>query len=209
MILVFGKTGQVATELQRMRNMHSPSTDIVFLGRDEADLANPQACADRISTLKPSYVINAAAYTAVDKAEDEPELAQLVNGDAPKAMARAAQAIDVPFYHISTDYVFDGRGEPPFKPDAPVGPLGVYGQTKLAGEQGIKEVHSAATILRTSWVFSAHGSNFVNTMLTHGARNAELRVVADQVGGPTPAADIAATLMIMADPNLPGPKPGT
>lgn len=199
MILVFGKTGQVASELQRL------DTDAVYLGRDEADLTDPAACAAQILAHKPSCVINAAAYTAVDKAEDEPELAQLVNAASPKAMAEAAQTLGIPFLHVSTDYVFDGAGEKPFEPDDPVGPLGVYGRTKLAGELGIKEVHDGAIVLRTSWVFSAHGVNFVKSMLTYGAKNEEMRVVADQIGGPTAAADIAAALIKLADPETPGP----
>lgn len=197
MILVFGKTGQVAKELQRL------DKDAVFLGRDAADLSDPQCCADQILAHNPRCVINAAAYTAVDKAEDEPDLAYLVNAAAPKAMAAAANTLGIPFLHVSTDYVFDGSGEKPFLPDDPVGPLGVYGRTKLAGEIGINEVHNAAIILRTSWVFSAHGANFVKAMLTYGAQNEEMRVVADQIGGPTPAADIAETLMKLAEAETP------
>lgn len=191
MILVFGKTGQVAKELQKR------AKDAVFLGRDEADLSDPQSCADQIAKHAPSCVINAAAYTAVDRAEDEPELAQLVNADAPTAMAQAAQGREIPFLHISTDYVFDGSGETPFEPADPVAPLGVYGRTKLAGENGVKSAHESPIILRTSWVFSAHGANFVKSMLKYGAENHEMRIVADQIGGPTPAADIASALLDM------------
>ena len=197
MILVFGKTGQVAKELQRH------ATDAVFLGRDEADLSDPQSCADQIAKHAPSCVINAAAYTAVDRAEDEPELAQCVNGDAPTAMAHAAQALGIPFLHVSTDYVFDGAGDTPFKPDDAVAPLGAYGRTKLAGEIGVKAAHESPIILRTSWVFSAHGTNFVKSMLMYGAENSEMRIVADQIGGPTPAADISGALLEMA--NAPSP----
>lgn len=198
MILVFGKSGQVAKELFRQR-----STGIMFLDRQMSDLSDPKACADHITALKPECVINAAAYTAVDKAEDEPELAQVVNADAPIAMAHATQSLGIPFLHISTDYVFDGTGDAPFLPSDPTGPLGVYGRTKLAGEIGVKQAHASPIILRTSWVFSAHGNNFVKSMLKYGAEKAEMKIVADQTGGPTPAADIAAALLKMADERSP------
>lgn len=199
MILVFGKSGQVAMELQRLR-----SADILFLDRQTADLSDPKSCADQIAALKPDCVINAAAYTAVDKAEDEPDLAQIVNADAPIAMAAVAQSLGIPFLHISSDYVFDGSGDAPFLPDDPTGPLGVYGHTKLAGEIGVRQAHAAPIIMRTSWVFSAHGNNFVKSMLKYGADKAEMTIVADQTGGPTPAADIAAALLKMADEKAPG-----
>ena len=202
MILVFGKTGQVARELQRR------TEDAIFLGRDEADLSDPQACADQIAKHVPACIINAAAYTAVDRAEEEPELAHTVNADAPKAMAQAAQALGIPFLQISTDYVFEGTGQTPFHPDDPVAPIGAYGRSKLAGEIGVREAHAAPVILRTSWVFSAHGANFVKAMLTHGAKSDVMRVVDDQIGGPTPAADIAEALLKMANPKNPAP-PGT
>jgi dTDP-4-dehydrorhamnose reductase len=200
MILVFGKTGQVARELQRR------TRDAVFLGRDNADLSDPKACADQITEHAPSCVINAAAYTAVDRVEEETDLAHTVNAEAPKAMAQAAQSLGIPFLHISTDYVFEGTGQTPFLPNDPVAPIGAYGKSKLAGEIGVREVHAAPVILRTSWVFSAHGANFVKAMLTHGAKNDTLRVVCDQIGGPTPAADIAAALLTMADPAAPAPS---
>lgn len=193
MILVFGKNGQIAQELRRR------TKDAVFLGRDEADLANPQSCADQIAKHAPSCVINAAAYTAVDRAEDEPDLAQTINGEAPALMAQAAQRLKIPFLHVSTDYVFDGAGHTPFKPDDPVAPLSVYGRTKLAGEIGVRNAHATPIILRTSWVFSAHGANFVKSMLRHGAEKSEMKIVSDQIGGPTPAADIAGALLELAN----------
>ena len=190
-LLVFGRTGQVATELARL------APDARFLGRDAADLSDPEACAAAIRAAWPAAVINAAAYTAVDRAESEPDLARLVNGAAPAAMARACAEAGVPFLHISTDYVFDGSGDRPWREGDPTGPLGVYGATKLAGEQGIAAAGGQSAVLRTAWVFSAHGTNFVRTMLRLGAEREELRVVADQHGGPTPAADIAATCLTM------------
>ncbi len=190
-ILVFGKSGQVARELQRFEN-------VIALDRNDADLTNPDACANFIAETGADVVINAAAYTAVDKAECEPELARLVNTTAPAKMAQAAANRAIPFLHISTDYVFNGQGDAPFLPDAPTGPLCVYGQTKLDGEHGVIAANGPHVILRTSWVFSAHGSNFVKTMLRLGAERSQLNIVSDQIGGPTPAAGIAATLVTIA-----------
>ena len=191
-ILVFGKTGQVATELQRQ------SKDVIALGRDAADLTDPAACAALIAETKATAVINAAAYTAVDKAEDEEALATFINGDAPAAMARACATRELPFVHISTDYVFDGSGDTPWSPDDTTGPLGVYGRSKLAGEDGVRAAGGHHVILRTSWVFSAHGNNFVKTMLRLSETRDRLSVVADQVGGPTNASDIAAACLSIA-----------
>ncbi|MBU0642645.1 MAG: dTDP-4-dehydrorhamnose reductase [Alphaproteobacteria bacterium] len=193
MILVFGKTGQVATELRALL------PDAVFLGRDEADLSDPALCAQKIALLKPGAVINAAAYTAVDKAETDEETAALVNGAAPTEMAKACAALGIPFVHISTDYVFDGSGETPFTPDHPTAPLGAYGRTKLLGENGIRAAGGTCAILRTSWVFSSHGNNFVKTMLRLGAERDKLTIVADQIGGPTPARAIAQACVEIAN----------
>ena len=159
--------------------------DATFLGRDAADLTDPPACAARIEGGAWDAVINAAAYTAVDKAETEEATAHLVNGEAPAAMARACAAAGIPFVHISTDYVFDGSGtRPPGPRRTRPGPLGAYGRTKLAGEDGVRAACGAHAILRTSWVFSAHGGNFVKTMLRLGAERDALTIVADQRGRP-------------------------
>lgn len=190
--LVFGKTGQVARELQRLL------PDAVYLDRDQADLLDPAACAAAIEVAQCDVVINAAAWTAVDKAEAEEQAATLVNGASPGAMARACAARGIPFLHVSTDYVFDGAGDRPFTVADPTAPLGAYGRSKLAGEQAVQAAGGQWLILRTSWVFSAHGANFVKTMLRLGAERPALTVVADQIGGPTPAADIAAALVTMA-----------
>jgi len=203
MILIFGKTGQVATELQTLL------PDAIFLGRDQADLTIPDACYDAIITTKPEAVINAAAYTAVDKAEEEEDIAALVNGTAPEMMAKACAELGIPFVHISTDYVFDGAGDTAFTPDHTTAPLGAYGRTKLAGEQAVLATGGTFAILRTSWVFSAHGNNFVKTMLRLAETHDKLTVVADQIGGPTAARDIAKTCLTMAqrlsvDPSLVG-----
>ena len=202
-LLVFGKTGQVARELQRL------APDATYLGREEADLLDPAACAAAISAHEADAVINAAAWTAVDKAETEEAAATVVNGDAPTAMARAAAAKVIPFLHISTDYVFDGTGDQPFTPDHPTGPLGAYGRSKLKGEEGVRVAGGNHLILRTSWVVSAHGANFVKTMLRLGRERESLNVVADQIGGPTPASAIAQALLAAARPMSDGAPGGT
>jgi dTDP-4-dehydrorhamnose reductase len=194
-VLVFGQTGQVATELARQAG---PDIAMVCMGRDRADLSDPAACAALVTAADADVVINAAAYTAVDKAETEEALATTINGTAPGAMARACAARGIPFLHISTDYVFDGSGTRPWQPDDATGPLGAYGRSKLAGEDAVRAAGGPHAILRTSWVFSAHGANFVKTMLRLGAEREKLTIVADQVGGPTAVADIAAALLTMA-----------
>ena len=190
-ILVFGKSGQVATELQAQ-------ADVIALGRDQADLSTPDACVGAIRAHAPDAVINAAAYTNVDKAEEVEALATVINGDAPGAMARACAELGIPFLHISTDYVFDGSGQAPWKPSDAVAPLGAYGRSKLAGERVVASAGGDWAILRTSWVFSAHGSNFVKTMLRLSETRDALNVVDDQIGGPTPASAIASALLTMA-----------
>ncbi|MEZ5714040.1 MAG: dTDP-4-dehydrorhamnose reductase [Paracoccaceae bacterium] len=192
MLVIFGKTGQVATELARL------APQARFLGRDEADLSDPAACAALIRALKPSAVINAAAYTAVDRAEEDEALATAVNGTAPAEMARACAELGSPLVHISTDYVFAGDGTAAWRPGDPTGPLGAYGRSKLLGEEGIRAAGGIYAILRTSWVFSAHGNNFVKTMLRLSETRDALTVVEDQIGGPTPAADIAAACLSIA-----------
>ncbi|MDO8883199.1 MAG: dTDP-4-dehydrorhamnose reductase [Pseudotabrizicola sp.] len=202
-LLTFGSTGQVATELRRL------APDATFLGRDQADLADPAACAAAIRAHRPSVVINAAAWTAVDKAETEEAAATVVNGDAPTAMAQACAALQIPFLHISTDYVFDGAGDAPFTPDHPTAPLGAYGRSKLKGENGVRSAGGNHLILRTSWVVSAHGANFVKTMLRLGRERDGLTVVGDQIGGPTPAAAIAQALLTAAKAMQAGQQGGT
>lgn len=204
-LLVFGQTGQVARELARRVPAGVTPTQ---LDRTQADLMNPTACAAAILASDADAVINAAAWTAVDRAEAEEAAATVVNGDAPTAMAQACAARNLPFLHISTDYVFDGAGTLPFAPDHPTAPLGAYGRSKLAGEQGITAAGGQSLILRTSWVVSSHGANFVKTMLRLGRERPSLNVVADQIGGPTPAAAIAEALYTCAAAMLNGAQGG-
>ena len=203
-VLVFGQTGQVATELALRC---PPGVTATFLGRHLADLSDPAGCAARIGQT--DAVINAAAWTAVDRAETEEAAATVINGDAPAAMARACADRGIPFLHLSTDYVFDGAGETPFAPDHRTAPLGAYGRSKLAGEVGVRAAQGSHLILRTSWVVSAHGTNFVKTMLRLGRERSRLNVVADQIGGPTPAAAIADALYVAARAMAQGAAGGT
>lgn len=203
MILVFGETGQVGHELRQFQN-------VCTISRDHANLLMPMECADVIFNRSPKAVINAAAYTAVDQAETEEALAMIINGDAPTAMARACAELDIPLVHISTDYVFDGGGEEAWSPSHPTVPQSAYGRSKLAGEIGIRSSGAAHAIIRTSWAISSHGTNFVKTMLEISERNSSVKVVSDQIGGPTPAYDIAATCYKVAEQLIQNPsKSGT
>jgi dTDP-4-dehydrorhamnose reductase len=194
-IIVFGHSGQVATEL---RALDGDDIQIIALARADADLTDPAACAAAINAHAPDAVINAAAYTAVDKAESDAETAQIINADAPAAMAQACAARDIPFVSISTDYVFSGAGDTPWVPADPTDPQGVYGRTKREGEVAIVKAGGRYAVLRTSWVVSAHGNNFVKTMLRLGAEREALAIVADQIGGPTGAAEIAQACVTIA-----------
>jgi dTDP-4-dehydrorhamnose reductase len=190
-IAVFGQTGQVARELAR----HDGT---MCLGRETADFADPEAVRRAARAVEADVIVNAVAYTAVDRAESEEDLARRVNAVSAGALAEVAAERGLPFVHISTDYVFDGSGQRPWRPDDPVGPLGAYGRTKLDGERAVAAAGGPHVVLRTSWVFSAHGANFVKTMLRLGAERPALRVVADQTGGPTPASGIAAASIRIA-----------
>ena len=190
-VLVFGKTGQVARELAHY-------SDVRCLDRAEADLSKPAQCGRIIRRLKPAAVINAAAYTDVDGAEQDEVLATVINGDAPAAMALACAQMGVPFVQISTDYVFDGAGSTGFAPDHKTCPLGAYGRSKRMGERGVVAAGGTYAILRTAWVFSRHGTNFLKTMLRLSETREQLSIVNDQIGGPTPAAAIAKACHAMA-----------
>ncbi|MBT9386727.1 dTDP-4-dehydrorhamnose reductase [Pseudooceanicola sp. CBS1P-1] len=196
-ILVLGAQGQLGHALARIGRHR-----VLALGRSVADLSDPAGCARLLEDLARSRplsgVINAAAWTAVDAAEDHEAQAHVVNAEAPGALARVAAARGLPFVQPSTDYVFDGRGSRPFAPgDAPA-PLNAYGRSKLAGEAAVRAAGGVHAVLRCSWVISARGRNFVTAMLAAAAR-AEVRVVADQVGGPTPADDLARACLSVVD----------
>lgn len=196
--LVFGANGQVGQELLRAL---APLGDVVGTTRSgtlpdgraclTADFSDPESAVALLDRTRPARVVNAAAYTAVDKAESDFGAAQVANADTPGAIARWCAAHAVPLVHYSTDYVFDGCGTRPYRPDDATAPLGVYGTTKLASEEAIRAAGGRHLIFRTAWVYAAHGQNFLRTMLRVGAERDVLRVVADQVGTPTPAALIA------------------
>jgi dTDP-4-dehydrorhamnose reductase len=193
-ILVTGRTGQLAISLAEIAAKR-PDIELIFLGRPEFDMEKTTSIGGQIDARQPDLVINAAAYTAVDKAETEPERAFAINRDGAAAAARAAERLGAPFVHISTDYVFDGRKAEPYIEVDEVGPINVYGRSKLEGERAVLEAHPRALILRTSWVFGPFGSNFLKTMLKVGAERPVLRVVSDQVGNPTSALDLAVAIL--------------
>jgi len=206
-ILVFGRNGQVARELA-LRGAAAGRV-LRFAGRETLDLTVPDKVDDLIATVAPRAVINAAAYTAVDRAEREPDAAYALNRDAPAAIAAACAARGLPLVHFSTDYVFDGELERPYVETDPTGPTSVYGASKLAGELAVTAADGAAITLRTAWVYSAHGTNFLKTMLALATRRDEISVVADQIGRPTWARDCAEAALLAidaleADPRLAG-----
>lgn len=192
-IAVTGRHGQVATSLAERAGA---GEEIILLGRPELDLAgDPAAIAAAMAAARPDVVISAAAYTAVDKAESEAAEAEAVNARGAGAVAAAAHALGVPVLHLSTDYVFDGTKPLPYVENDPTGPTGVYGRTKLAGEEAVLAAHPNAIVCRTAWVYSPFGHNFVKTMLRLAGDRDEVRVVADQIGNPTSALDIADALL--------------
>lgn len=195
-ILVIGCTGQLGQELSRVALPQGLA--MIGLGRKDIDLTDVEAVARAISNSNCALVVNAAAYTAVDTAEREPEQAFAINRDAPGYIAEACKANRTPLLHISTDYVFDGTKESPYVEDDPVRPLGVYGASKAAGENAVRQVLHQHVIVRTSWLFSAHGRNFVKTMLRLAQEKEELAVVDDQWGCPTAAGDLAVATIEIA-----------
>ncbi|WP_126947160.1 dTDP-4-dehydrorhamnose reductase [Xanthomonas sp. BRIP62409] len=212
--LVFGANGQVGAELLRALAADGSVQATTRSGQlpdgsacETADFDAPQTLTALLDRVSPSHVVNAAAYTAVDRAEQDRASALRVNATSPGVIAAWCASRDVPLVHYSTDYVFDGRGTEPYPEDAPTSPLGVYGETKLAGEQAIRASGAQHLILRTAWVYASHGANFLRTMLRVGAERDELRVVADQVGTPTPAAliaDVTAQLLRQRRPGTSG-----
>ncbi|MBW8816034.1 MAG: dTDP-4-dehydrorhamnose reductase [Caulobacterales bacterium] len=204
-ILQFGTTGQLGVELLRQAPRHDVA--VTGLGRADGDLADPAAAAQRVRAARPDLVVIAAAYTAVDLAETERDLARTVNALTPGAIAGAAAEVGAAVVNISTDYVFDGDGGAPYAEDAPPNPLNVYGATKLEGERAVAAGNPRALNIRTSWVVSAHGKNFIKTMLRVAAAGNPLKVVDDQSGRPTSAADLAGFILDLA-PRLAAAKAG-
>lgn len=194
-ILVTGRNGQVTQSLQALTG---PDVEIVALGRPEFDLADPSTIARAVEEARPDIVVSAAAYTAVDKAESEEDAARAVNAIGPGLLARAAAGVGAPVIHLSTDYVFAGDLDRPYREDDATGPQGAYGRTKLAGEEAVLAAQPNAAILRTAWVYSPYGANFLKTMLRLAGDRDELRVVADQHGTPTYAPDIADGILAVA-----------
>ena len=195
MILVLGKNGQVAQELWRL----APATTAKFWGRTELDLRRTNSIFDTLEKARPSVIVNTAAFTNVDAAEENISDAVALNRDGPEQIAMLCQHLGIPLIHLSTDYVYDGQGDAAFKEDAIPAPLNVYGQTKLSGEGAVVEACEHAVILQTSWRFSAHGMNFEKTMLELGGTHKEVQVVNDQIGAPTSARSMAmACLEIIA-----------
>lgn len=204
-ILQFGTTGQLATELLRQAPRHDVT--LTALSRADCDLSDPAAAARKVEELKPDLVVIAAAYTAVDLAETERDLARAVNALSPGAIAAACARTSAALVNISTDYVFDGDGGAPYAEDAATNPLNTYGTTKLEGELAVTAASPRALNIRTSWVVSAHGKNFIKTMLRVAAAGNPLKVVDDQLGRPTSAADLANFILSLA-PRLAAAKDG-
>jgi dTDP-4-dehydrorhamnose reductase len=209
-LLLLGKNGQVGWELQRAL---APLGEVIALDFDStglsADFTRPETLVETVRAVAPDVIVNAAAHTAVDKAESEPDLARTINAEAPRVLAAEARRFGALLVHYSTDYVFDGSGDAPRAEEAPTAPLSVYGRTKLEGEEAIRRSGCAHLVLRTSWVYAARGGNFARTMLKLAAERDELRVIDDQIGAPTGAdllADVTAHAIraVRAQPTLGG-----
>ena len=195
-VLVTGASGQIGGAVVRLAADHG--LDVWNPNRSELDLSQPDSLADAIGDISLSAVINCAAYTAVDKAEVEPELAKIINTDAPHILGEITARMKIPLIHVSTDYVFDGRKREPYAETDPVNPVSVYGVTKQAGEAAVRATNPNHAIIRTAWVLSSGGANFLNTMLRLSKERAEVSVVEDQLGCPSAADDIAAALIAVA-----------
>lgn len=197
-LMVTGCKGQLARSLIE-RASNRQDMELVALGRPELDLEQPGSAAEAIAEIRPDVVINAAAYTAVDQAEDEPELAMRINADGAGEVAEAAARVGAPVIQISTDYVFDGRAAGDYAEDAPTSPVGAYGRTKLAGEEQVRAANSRHAIIRTAWVYSPFGHNFVKTMMAAAKARDVLTVVDDQHGNPSSALDLADGLLAVIE----------
>jgi dTDP-4-dehydrorhamnose reductase len=198
-LLVLGRSGQVAQSLAALAERRS---DVSFAGRPEIDLVEPGSVAQAIAAHRPALVINAAAYTAVDRAETEPDIALRINAAAMEEIGEAAARVGAPVIHLSTDYVFDGTYSGALREDQPISPVNTYGHSKAEGEKALRRTQPDHLILRTSWVYSCFGANFIKTMLRLAGERDEVRVVADQRGCPTSAHDLAAAILDLADARL-------
>ena len=193
-ILITGSNGQLGKELQQL-SISYPQFHFVFASRDDLKLEQYGLVENFLTAIKPQYCINCAAFTAVDKAESEQDMAMLVNGEAVGNLAAVCKTVHTKLFHISTDYVFDGESETPYKEDDATNPINAYGASKLMGEQLCMKENEDAIIIRTSWVYSSYGHNFVKTMMRLMSERNELNVVSDQVGSPTYAADLAKVIL--------------
>jgi dTDP-4-dehydrorhamnose reductase len=201
-IAVTGREGQVAQSLAEHARGRD-GVEVILVGRPALDLAEPGTVGPALEDVRPDLIVSAAAYTAVDKAEDEPALAHSINGEGAGAVSAAAAHLGIPVIHLSTDYVFDGSKAGPYVETDPTNPMGAYGASKLAGEQAVAAANPRHVILRTAWVYSPFGNNFVKTMLRLARERDELTIVADQFGNPTSALDIADAVLHVAA-SLPG-----
>jgi len=206
-IMITGAHGQVGFCLTQQAQANG--WDVLAIDRDKLDITDQQAVLALVNDFQPNVIINAAAHTAVDKAETEIDASYAINRDGPKYLAEAAASSGAAILHISTDYVFAGDKQGNYVETDPVAPQGVYGASKLAGEDAVIATNSKHIILRTAWVFGEHGNNFIKTMLRLGTQRDELGIVADQYGGPTYAGDIAAALLVIAEKVVTSPDPVT
>jgi dTDP-4-dehydrorhamnose reductase len=207
-ILVTGASGQLARSLAALDG-NTPGLSVVVRGRPELDLENPGLLAELIARDRPDVVVNAAAYTAVDAAESDSERAFAVNAGGAAAIAEATASVDLPVIHVSTDYVFDGGEARPYREDDATGPRTAYGRSKLAGEEAIAAGNPKHAILRTAWLYSPYGANFVKTMLRLAAERDSINVVADQHGNPTYVPDLAEAILVIAGRMLDAPDDGS
>jgi dTDP-4-dehydrorhamnose reductase len=197
-ILVTGANGQLGKELKELETVY-PQFEFIFVSRTDLPIHHFEMVRNYFKIYQPDFLINCAAYTAVDRAEQEKDLAMQVNAEAPGVLAAICKENNCHFIHISTDYVFDGTADVPYKEDAPTNPQSVYGLSKLKGEEEVMQFNPGAIIIRTSWVYSEFGKNFVKTMMKLMSERTELNVVNDQIGSPTYAADLAATILQIID----------
>ena len=197
LVIITGKDGQLGFELSQIQEQYSNQFNFLFTNRNDLDLMNEEAISSFIIKHQPQYFINCAAYTAVDKAETEKDTAYAINATAPATIAKLCKTINCQLIHISTDYVFDGEKKTPYLPTDTINPINIYGASKAAGEKLVVENNNQSIIIRTSWVYSTHGKNFVKTMLRLMAEKEEISVVEDQIGCPTYAADLANAIMQM------------